>query len=334
MRVVKVAAFAASLMGMAMGCVAGPTDVDGAGDNSAIAVEEIRCGNTTCALANATARCARGGCVIATCFTNRGDCNHVDRDGCEVNIGTDPRNCGGCGTVCTARPNAAPSCTQGACGYTCNPGFADCDGRPDNGCEQDTRSDGRNCGACGRTCSGWGESCCNGTCGDAYFDVNSCGGCGVVCAAGPHSTANCYYGNCGLTCESGYADCDGDRANGCEVSLFGDDSANCGGCGVSCGADATCISGRCQCAGTQSACYNYSTGAYACTDVTSDPRNCGYCGGTCGANSTCINSTCTCTEGNTRCWGGCVDLNTDIWNCGACGTYCPSGRCVNGVCGT
>jgi hypothetical protein len=36
---------------------------------------------------------------------------------------TDTGNCGACGNACTAPENATASCTDGACGFSCNDGF-------------------------------------------------------------------------------------------------------------------------------------------------------------------------------------------------------------------
>jgi hypothetical protein len=59
---------------------------------------------------NATAGCFNSSCAIAACNQGWADCNKVVADGCETNIFTDPKNCGGCGNVC---PNGR--CQNGAC---------------------------------------------------------------------------------------------------------------------------------------------------------------------------------------------------------------------------
>src|SRR6185437_11516922 len=110
-------------------------------------------------------------------------------------------NCGGCGNVCSAA-HGTPACFEGVCGIAvCDAGYADCDGDPANGCEVDTGTDASNCGACGNVCkvsNGMG-TCSGGTCTTAM-------------------------------CDAGYADCDGNPANGCETNVASDVN-NCGSCG-------------------------------------------------------------------------------------------------------
>ena len=62
------------------------------------------------------------------------------------------------------------------------------------------------------------------------------------CEAPANSQPACHGSTCGFTCDNGYANCDGDKANGCEAEL--DRSANCGSCGHDC-EGAACSSGAC-----------------------------------------------------------------------------------------
>lgn len=138
--------------------------------------------------------CTRGTCDFA-CIPTWDDCDHLPDNGCETSLRTttdcgacgntcaagkvcdgkacidpcdtlnDAKNCGACGHACPAAPNAASSCNKGYCATTCLMGFADCDGRSDNGCEVDLRVDGRHCGTCGNTCDmGAGQPCIEGRC--------------------------------------------------------------------------------------------------------------------------------------------------------------------------
>ncbi len=77
----------------------------------------------------------------------------------------DPENCGGCDRVCPGMllPHFVATCSQGACGGTCESGYADCDGLTENGCEVDARVDNRHCGACGNACLPE-QVCADGVC--------------------------------------------------------------------------------------------------------------------------------------------------------------------------
>lgn len=82
-------------------------------------------------------------------------------------------------------------------------------------------------------------------CGGAFTradTVESCGACGVRCAA-VHGAAACVGGRCVLTCQEGFADCDGHPGNGCEVDLA-TDRAHCGACIKTC-EGSRCAAGRC-----------------------------------------------------------------------------------------
>jgi len=80
------------------------------------------------------------------------------------------------------------TCVEGPTYETpCQPGYANCDGNPANGCEVNLTEDEAHCGTCGTSCQGQG---------------NAAG----VCVAG----------TCGIACPVGSYDCDGSPANGCE----------------------------------------------------------------------------------------------------------------------
>jgi hypothetical protein len=85
-----------------------------------------------------------------------------------ANLDTDPNNCGVCGNVCPAPPGfdgPKPLCRLGRCEIQCPTGYADCDGKTENGCETLISADPRNCGACGVTCDlGFGQPCVGGLC--------------------------------------------------------------------------------------------------------------------------------------------------------------------------
>jgi len=89
--------------------------------------------NTQCDLGTV---CKDGECV-AGCDAQQ-PCNAglaCCSDTCVDPLG-DPLNCGGCDLPCPVPANAAATCTMGACGMgACAPGFTNCDGDIQNGCE-------------------------------------------------------------------------------------------------------------------------------------------------------------------------------------------------------
>jgi hypothetical protein len=89
-----------------------------------------------------------------------------------------------------------------------------------------------------------GQVFCGGVCTNLSTDVNNCGQCDRHCAA-PNATVACTNGGCVIVaCNSGFANCDGQAANGCEVNTNSDVN-NCGTCGNKCAAGRSCVSGVC-----------------------------------------------------------------------------------------
>src|SRR5262249_6936191 len=133
-------------------------------------------------------------------------------------------------------------------------------------------------------------------------DVKNCGGCGLACPPTANGVAACQSGTCVIaSCTIGYADCDHNVANGCELATA-NDANNCGGCGVQCtgvNGQEECRDGQCQ----VSAC------------------NLGF-------------DDC---DGNAA--NGCeTNLSSDVNHCNGCGNACPvppnaAAVCVLGVCG-
>jgi hypothetical protein len=104
-----------------------------------------------------------------------------------------------------------------------------------------------------------------------------------------NATASCQGGTCAVTaCNTGYADCNGSLADGCETPTT--TLSNCGGCGVSC---------------------------------TAGPNSTVVCGaGGCGLSCAAGFADC---DGNAA--NGCeVNTNTDVNNCGGCGQACSAGN--------
>jgi hypothetical protein len=329
------------------------------------------CGKGCGMVANASASCTNGQCVIAQCNQGFRDCDAMYADGCEVNTVSDVGNCGACGNSCVTA-NATAACINSACAIgMCNQGFADCDKLVVNGCEIDTAMDLANCGGCGKVCAVANGTpvCTMGACtiggctknfsdcdkmvGDGCevnytVDVNNCGGCNMKCQAVANATASCGGAMCKAICANGFVDCDMQYANGCEVSTQTDVN-NCGGCGKVCvlaNATPKCTAGACgvaACIGAFSDCNGIAADGCEVAPLM-DIKNCGACFHVCSAQhaaSTCANGVCglgACNNGFADCDGvaanGCeVDLQNNAKNCTACGMACPNGQaCVAGVC--
>ena len=202
----------------------------------------------------------------------------------------------------------------------CPEGFAACDADPTNGCDTDIDN-----------------------------SLDACGGCGSRCAF-DNATAVCESGVCKLAaCANGFADCNGDPSDGCEVNLQ-NDPLNCNGCGTQClttNANAACVNGACtivECAPGHLNCDNqFATGCEV--DFLNDPAHCGGCNRICdyaNASASCVGGDCVfqgCASGYDDCNGslddGCeVNLATDPNNCTACGNKCSfpnaTARCDGG----
>ena len=291
-----------------------------------VASDPANCGacGTSCAgrFANTVPACVGGSCVLGSCVGGYANCDGSASNGCEVNLNTSATNCGTCGSACDL-PNATASCAAGRCVLgACNPGFADCDGDPANGCEANLNASTAHCARCANACSAQAPAlplCVAGACatglgncpaGTADCDgmvgngcetnvasgIASCGGCGRVCSLA-NATERCEAGACVLvSCASGWGNCDGDPRNGCETSTR-TSPAHCGGCNRACtyaNAYGACSFGSCSLA----ACV---TGFANCDGVTSNgceanlqnsSQHCGACGRGCASGQVCRDGAC------------------------------------------
>ncbi len=290
-------------------------------------------------------------CATSECPAGTTTCE-TSRTRCDVDLASDRNNCGECGRACPPDNyyvRLGPPgpylevvflCVTGKCEMTCTPGYADCDGIPDNGCETSLNRP-ESCGACGVKCPG-DEPCiegkcgcklpeinCGGSCVNPTNDTSNCGGCGNVCDdPGPPAPSEHHYfmqctspkpgatGVCGRQCEPGYGDCDGDlETNGCEARL--NTTENCGACGNACQNGTECMlldnAWQCGCPAGYRACPFWD--GFDCRDILSDPNNCGGCGITCqsgeGINAVVASSTSVCRGGvcDLLCKSGRADCN-------------------------
>jgi hypothetical protein len=358
-------------------CVPGYADCDGdPADGCETSLTTVNdcggCGIRCASGQSSTAVCYRGRCRLH-CDRGYADCDREASTGCERNVLGDADNCGSCGRVCEEHKG----CRHGVCDPAiCQADYADCNGNPGDGCETDQSRDRENCGTCGRTCLGEhalatcidGEcrvaSCeasyadCNGDFNDGCevdltSDADHCGSCESPCAL-PNASAACVRGSCVVAqCAPGFANCDGDVANGCEANLI-TDADNCGACAHACvapNATPACEQGQCVVSacnlGSMDCDGNPGNGCEAL--LSNDRFNCGACGQACasakplcvegvcvacvgeGGCATCLVSTNADCDGNPNNWCE-TDLLSDPNHCGACATHCTTPYCQGGIC--
>jgi hypothetical protein len=177
-------------------------------------------------------------CTVASCAAGFDDCDGMASNGCEASLSA-PTTCGRCGNACTAPANATATCAaMGVCGFACGADFADCDRNAANGCEINV----------------------------ANGNARNCGGCGVECGLA-RAVSTCVARTCRVeSCETGYGDCDGMSANGCESDLR-TSSQHCGACGRSCASGTYCQASACalprSCAALRAAYPLLGSGVYS-----------------------------------------------------------------------
>jgi hypothetical protein len=328
-----------------------------------------------CVTPHATPTCdlTSGACAVATCDTGYQDCNGDGSDGCETNQDKDPSHCGDCFQDCILANGPDWLCDAGTCVQnTCVPTTtADCDGDSSDGCETDLVGDVNNCSYCGHVCAlphasakcaenplgnplanclvdtcdaGWANcdgNDANGCESSATTDPGSCGGCGQACSA-INGVPGCDNGVCAIFCNPGFANCDGNVANGCEVDIWNDIS-NCGACSSICttpGSTPVCTNGSCG-HGTCGAGFDDCDGnpQNGCeTNLGSDPAHCGSCGTACSAppngSAVCNAGVCgvSCSPGFASCGTStCYDVSGDSNRCGPSCLVCPPPVNGNGV---
>jgi hypothetical protein len=276
-------------------------------------------------------------------------CGACDPDTQCDDLLTTTTHCGGCGIDCTAA-NAITACEDSG-GYSCaiaacSGAYADCDEQYLNGCEIETDTNRNRCGDClaSDAAGGSGEDC-DVTMGPQVAQTSCTGGACKV-----------------LSCNSGYADCNGTWADGCEANLNTNDT-HCGGCttgptttwdgGANCdatfaNASGICSAGVCEfsaCSGNYEDC-NSNVSSDGCeTLAQGDPDNCGGCGNLssqyeCATNgnttsNTCTGSATTCTP---TCFNNSGTTGADYGNCDSepwdgCETALQTSTSNCGACG-
>lgn len=190
--------------------------------------------------------------------------------------------------------------------------------------------------ACAPVCAG---KICGGAC--VQIDDPNYGCTPTSCAACPvtgYDREYCIEGQCttgGSNCLSGFADCDGNVANGCETDL--NNPATCGSCTNSCPDTADlCQNGKCVpvCTAPMVDCNG------SCRDESSDIMACGSCTACPQGNGTpsCNAGVCSisCDPGFSNCGATteCFETDDDVTHCGSSCTACapPNNACVEGQC--
>lgn len=167
------------------------------------------------------AGCATGVRVCNAQGTGFGPCAGEVTPNCNgncVDFASDVNHCGACNAACAPLPNAAIACFGGACFLgACNSGFGNCNNNQADGCEIDTTGDVNHCGACNNACVP-----------TANAAASACMASACIVAA----------------CNPGFANCDGQYLNGCEVHTL-TNSSHCGGCFNACPNGFACSNGVC-----------------------------------------------------------------------------------------
>lgn len=189
-----------------------------------------------------------------------------------------------------------------------------------------------------------GQQMCFGACVSMTDPLYGCGDPSCKPCPSAHGTMSCQGRQCVVNaCDKGYADCNANAGDGCEVDLS--KAASCGACNATCGAAAP----LCAPSGPTFQCTNGCTPAAPlncgaeCVDPLTSTNHCGGCNLKCAdvANGTagCTAGVCnlTCKPQFHECTGKCV-AKTDPASCGAACTPCPVpaggvATCVNDTCG-
>lgn len=134
-----------------------------------------------------------GGVLPGTCADGQKLC-----DGGCVSVLDPATGCANPDCAPCAVPHASVACVQGACANVkCELPFADCDNKPDNGCEADLTTDPQHCGDCnnacddGFVCAGNDCACTNrASCNGGTCDQGLCICNGQECSAGAACDGN------------------------------------------------------------------------------------------------------------------------------------------------
>jgi hypothetical protein len=225
-----------------------------------------------------------------------------------------------------ACPPGTLSCTKSGGAQVCVPA-CQVDQVLGAGCLCRCKTTGKPPGSGGCPCPA-GQVKCDGQCTDLADDPANCGACGAECLPGPNvQTVGCKQGDCAIkACLPGFADCDGDPANGCETPLGTD--TDCAACGDACdaAADEVCQNGLCVevCTASGETCHSHGDCCSSWCDVTCTPLPCADVGEPCATDRDCCQRLCK--------FGVCAACIPDGEPCAPFSDCCSTG-CTGGLCG-
>jgi hypothetical protein len=183
-----------------------------------------------------------------------------------------------------------------------------------------------------------GTRSCDGVCVATGDPAYGCGDPSCRPCASEHASAACHGGECALaSCDRGYADCNGDARDGCEVDLSKPES--CGRCAETCSAEAP----LCAPTGAGFECTSGCPEAAPdrcggdCVSLLTSANHCGGCDEKCAAVANaqveCADGGCTftCKAGYHACGAACA-VDSDPKQCGPACTACPSPANATATC--
>ena len=170
--------------------------------------------------------------------------------------------CGAAGCAPCNIPRGTAACNGGECILAaCNPGYADCNQDPSDGCETDLSSPSH-CGACNAVCataapncapvgasfectngcSGSASTLCGKQCVNLATSMNHCGSCSNACPTVSNGKSSCAMSTCEFTCNPGFHACGASCASSSSVNSCG---TSCTACAIPANALPTCAAGAC-----------------------------------------------------------------------------------------
>lgn len=220
-------------------------------------------------------------------------------------------------------PITTDTCTpSGVCAKRCEDG-EDCTGGqfccPATQVCVDLNTDPLNCGACGVACTGATNQCCARACVDPLTATANCGKCGTNCNTTVRNAngVGCAGGKCTFqTCQGTFANCDNDKANGCECTCPSQCTSCANGiCTIDCGQE-QCQSGKTCPPGLP--CKIRCSGVHACQGTI-----------TCAVGQPC---TIECSGAQAACDGLTLNRNSASSLCLACKSVSQTPSCNNVAC--